>query len=107
MPCPPLMCARQADCGDLRCPGHPKLTDDEFALGLRALHVEDGGTWKTDGHRVLRLRPTAPAESDEERDKRVTTPEEAESWSLPALLFFTVLAVGCAAAVFLCFFARS
>lgn len=25
MPCPAAMCARQIDCTDLRCPGHPLL----------------------------------------------------------------------------------
>lgn len=33
------------------------LDATRLALGLRALHTEDGGTWVTSGHRVLRLHP--------------------------------------------------
>lgn len=67
-PCPPGMCAFRADCQDTACPGNPgRLSPTELAVGQRALHTEDGGTWVTSGHRVLRLRPTEPAPLEEPR----------------------------------------
>lgn len=54
----PGFCARDPQCDDRYCPGHPGvLNAADLAAGQRALHVEDGGTWITTGHRVLRLRP--------------------------------------------------
>jgi hypothetical protein len=42
-------CAQGSDCAG-------SLSASQLALGLRALHTEDGGSWFL-GHRVLRLRP--------------------------------------------------
>jgi hypothetical protein len=36
-PCAPGMCSRQADCGDLRCPGHPSQPQNRMSLGTHRI----------------------------------------------------------------------
>jgi hypothetical protein len=41
-PCAPGMCSRQADCGDLRCPGHPSQPQNRMSLGTHRIVLLDG-----------------------------------------------------------------
>jgi hypothetical protein len=41
-PCAPGMCSRQADCGDLRCPGHPSQPQNRMSLGTHRIALLDG-----------------------------------------------------------------
>jgi hypothetical protein len=70
MPCSiPGMCSRDPNCADTHCPGRQIALDaSDLAAGQRALHTEDGGTWFTEGHRVLRLRheERQPEDADNE-----------------------------------------
>lgn len=61
--------------------------------GLRHLHTEDGGTWLTDGHRVLRLRPSDVRNEYgfpmEDEDKPITSPQQEQDRA--AAVVWTVL----------------
>lgn len=68
----PICCHGNCHEGD-DCP--LSLDASRLALGLRALHTEDGGTWVTGGHRVLRLHPRQEPEPAPPARRPFFTPE--------------------------------
>jgi hypothetical protein len=71
----PGMCSFDPNCASKHCPGRQIARDADLAAGLRALHTEDGGSWVTEGHRVLRLkheeRSAEPVPEPEGRGYRI------------------------------------
>jgi hypothetical protein len=87
----PGMCSFDPNCASKHCPGRQIALDAaDLAAGQRALHTEDGGTWLTEGHRVLRLR------HEERSDEPPITPDQAKGWAARVVDFLlAVFVVGC------------